>query len=60
VGDRGEALLDLGELCCGEEPCAVEASGVLRGGGAVVRKELEVVGAQELPHGGIELALGAA
>jgi hypothetical protein len=29
-------------------------------GCAVVGKQLEIVDAQELPHGGIELALGAA
>ena len=33
---------------------------MLHRGRAVEGQELEVVDAQELPHGGIELALGAA
>ena len=55
-----EALLDLAQLVRREEPRAVEPRCMLGRGRAVVGKELEIVDAQELPHGGIELALGAA
>ena len=54
VRDGGEPLLDLVQLVGREEPRAVEAPGVLCGRGAVVRQELRVVRAQELPHGGVE------
>jgi hypothetical protein len=60
VRDRGQPLLHLVQLVRGEEPRAVEAGRVLRGRRAVVGEQLEVVGAEELPYGGIELALRAA
>ena len=58
--ELAEALLDERELVRREEPRAVKARRVLHRGCAVEGEELEVVDAQELPHGGIELALSAA
>jgi len=60
VRDRREPLLDLAQLVRRQEAGPVQPRRVLGRGRAVVGKELEIVGAQELPHGGIELALGAA
>ena len=58
--ELAEALLDEGELVCREEPRAVEARRVLHRRRTVEGQEVEVVHAQELPHGGIELTLDAA
>ena len=58
--DLGEAPLHLGELVRVQEPGAVQPAGVLRGRLAVVRQELGVVRAQEIPHGGVQRATDAA
>ena len=58
--DLGEARLDLVELLSREEPGGGQAPRVLGRRLAVVRQELGVVGAQELPDLGVESALDPA
>ena len=60
VGDRRQPLLYLAQLVRREQPRSVQPRCMLGRGRAVVGKQLEIVDAQQLPHGGIELALGAA
>jgi hypothetical protein len=60
VRDRGEPFLDLRQLVRIEQARAVEAPGVLRSRDTVVRQQLGVVRAEQLPDGGIEDVADAA
>jgi len=58
-GDPVERRLDVGELRVGEEPALVQAAGVNTCGETVVRKQLGIVGTQEVPDRLRHLALDA-
>ena len=55
--DGRQPLLCVGELLVAEQPGSMEPLGVLEGRLAVVREQLGVVAAEELPHGRVERSL---
>ena len=55
--DLGEASLDLVQLLSREQPRGGQATRVLSGRLAVVRQELRVIGAEELPDLSVECSL---